>query len=121
MTLRHLSNWEVGYLIGFLNHSHIVQAIGEGSVSPKQMVKQLTYMNEEMWGGYEGCISWIKLREQDKELANEFLRQYRHENSLSDFYTKEEEKVFIETRGQGEVWDHFCEFGEIIDHDEIIP
>ena len=63
---------EVVYMMGYLNHSQIVDAVVHERVRASSMIDICEYMNKHYWGGYEGCIRYCKFFQEDKELAKMF-------------------------------------------------
>jgi len=76
---------EVSYMIGYLTHSQIIDAVTEKYVSASSMIDICEYMNKHYWGGYEGCIRYCKFFQEDKELAKMFKEWYMHDGHLGDF------------------------------------
>ena len=63
---------EVVYMLGYLTHSQMIEAVSNESVSASSMIDICEYMNKHYWGGYEGCIRYCKFFQEDKELAKMF-------------------------------------------------
>jgi hypothetical protein len=76
---------EVVYMLGYLTHSQIIDAVTNGNVSASSMIDICEHMNKHYWGGYEGCISYCKFFQEDKELAKMFEEWYLVGEHLTDF------------------------------------
>tara|TARA_R110000751_G_scaffold124819_2_gene226163 strand:+ start:422 stop:775 length:354 start_codon:yes stop_codon:yes gene_type:complete len=76
---------EVSYMIGYLTHSQIIDAVTEKYVSASSMIDICEYMNKHYWGGYEGCIRYCKFFQEDKELAKMFKEWYMVADNLGHF------------------------------------
>ena len=76
---------EVSYMIGYLTHSQIIDAVTEKYVSASSMIDICEYMNKHYWGGYEGCIRYCKFFQEDKELAKMFKEWYMVADHLGHF------------------------------------
>lgn len=63
---------EVVYMLGYLTHNQMIDAVKNKSVSASSMIDICEYMNEHYWGGYEGCIRYCKFFQEDEELAKMF-------------------------------------------------
>ena len=76
---------EVVYMLGYLTHSQIIDAVTNESVSASSMIDICEHMNKHYWGGYEGCIRYCEFFQEDKELAKMFKEWYMHDGHLGDF------------------------------------
>jgi len=79
---------EVVYMMGYLNHSQIVDAVIHERVRASSMIDICEYMNKHYWGGYEGCIRFCYYWEEDKELGRFFRDIYMNQGHLGDFDEK---------------------------------
>ena len=86
---------EVVYMLGYLTHIQIIDAVTTESVSASSMIDICEHMNKHYWGGYEGCIRYCEFFQEDKELtklyesnweqAKVFKERYMHDGHLGDF------------------------------------
>jgi len=76
---------EVVYMLGYLTHRQMIDAVINESVSASSMIDICEHMNKHYWGGYEGCIRYCQLFQEDKELAKLFDEWYFVGEHLTNF------------------------------------
>jgi len=76
---------EIVYILGYLTHRQMIDAVTNENVSASSMIDMCEHMNKHYWGGYEGCISYCKFFQEDKELAKLFEEWYFVGEHLTDF------------------------------------
>lgn len=75
---------EVVYMLGYLTHSQMIDAVKNKRVSASSMIDICEYMNKHYWGGYEGCIRYCKFFQEDKGLAKMFEEWCMNDGHLYD-------------------------------------
>lgn len=75
---------EVVYMMGYLTHNQMIEAVKNKGVSASSMIDICEYMNKYYWGGYEGCIRYCKFFQEDKELAKMFVDWCMYDGHLHD-------------------------------------
>ena len=81
-----MNKHEVIYILGYLTHRQIIDAVRNERVSASSMIDICEYMNEHYWGGYEGCIRYCKFFQEDKELAKMFEEWYMSDDDDGEMY-----------------------------------
>ena len=75
------TDWEIGYVIGFLKHGAIIQSVREG-VNPYRMS---LILDKTGWYEGTGLIRFCELWQEDERLANAFVKENMYEGHLGDF------------------------------------
>jgi hypothetical protein len=90
----------------------MIDAVRNGPISAKKMIKVCEYLHGMFSSeSYNGIIHYLELASGDKELAEEFYKQYvkghTRESEIMGFEDEGEKQAFIASRGQGDWYDEY--------------
>jgi len=71
-----MSDYEVNYMLGYVDTETLAYEAANGHVERDNLVYHIREMNE-MWGGYEGLLTYCRLLDEDRELAKKFRKDFR--------------------------------------------
>ena len=89
-----LSDYNIEYMLGYLNHSQIIDGVIDGGIAPEEMKYHIESM-QDMWGSYKGVLTFLRLYQEDKALGIKFVK------TMMDI-----------TRNNGETHKHLCDFDD---------
>mgnify|MGYP003675357704 CR=1 FL=1 len=95
-----MSDWNIEYMLGYLNHSQIADGVIDGAVDVGEMKYHIESMQDK-WGSYEGVLTFLRLYQEDKALGIKFIKSmmettrrdgetYKHLHHFDEEHTEEQ-------------------------------
>lgn len=97
-----MSDWNIEYMLGYLDHAQITDGVIHGEVVAEEMKYHIERM-QDRWGSYEGVLDFLRLYSEDRTLGIKFKetmmdkgtslnrdRTYAHLYHFDEDYTEEQ-------------------------------